>query len=97
LAGTNKGARQAVNTHTQALLLLVRKKTEVSQKCAGNLAWLFKRSQPFEWNEEGKMEADGCQLTSQLRDSAGFAPDFPGCTSLHFDGSLDILEYKGFI
>jgi hypothetical protein len=43
------------------------------------------------------MEADGCHLTLQLRDSAGLAPDFPGCTSLHFYGSLDILEFKGFI
>jgi len=67
----------------------------------------FPRSAPVTWlgywtavshrsGAKGEMEADNCHLTSQLRDSAGFAPDFPGCTSLHYDGSSDFLEYKGF-
>jgi hypothetical protein len=47
LAAKNKGARHAGNMHTQALLLLLRKKTEVFLKCAGNLAWLLDLSQPL--------------------------------------------------
>jgi len=35
---TTGGARQACSTHTQTLLLLSRKKTEIALKRSGNLA-----------------------------------------------------------